>query len=146
MRGPAIKLRRTRNAEGHLDDVWGDRVGDLSVADNEEEMMIQKFAPVIRVTTDDEARLIVTVAGEIDLFSAWLIDATLCDANDDREVHIDCADVNFMDSTGLSALLRHSQRLRRGGGSLSLLRPSGAVRHVVGIAGLNDILITAGEQ
>jgi anti-sigma B factor antagonist len=116
------------------------------VTDDEEEVMIQRFAPVIRVVTDPEERLVVTVAGEIDLFSAWLIDATLADAHDDRQVHIDCADVNFMDSTGLSALLRHSQRLRRGGGCLRLLRPSNAVRHVVEVAGLTEILATAGDK
>lgn len=116
------------------------------MTDDEEEMIIQKFAPVIRVATDHEERLVVTVAGEIDLFSAWLIDATLADAHDDRHVRIDCAEVNFMDSTGLSALLRHSHRLRGGGGSLRLTRPSGAVRHVVDIAGLGDILLATSEQ
>ena len=141
-----IRVRRTRNATGSPNDVWGEQGGVLAVTDDEEEMIIQRFAPVIRVVTEPDQRLVVTVAGEIDLFSAWLIDATLADAHDDGQVQIDCADVNFMDSTGLSALLRHSQRLRRGGGSLRLLRPSKAVQHVVAVAGLSDILVTAGEQ
>jgi anti-sigma B factor antagonist len=103
-------------------------------------------APVIRMETVSDQGVLVTVSGEIDLLPASVLDATLAGADGERNVIVDCEAVQFLDSTGLSVLLRHLQRFEEGGGSLRLRHPSGPVRHVVEVAGLTDVLLTSDDD
>lgn len=114
-------------------------VGDDAVKNTPE-------APVIRMEAAHDSMVLVTVSGEIDLLPASVLDATLAGADGDRDVVVDCAAVQFLDSTGLSVLLRHLQRFEQSGGSLRLRRPSGPVRHVVEVAGLTDVLLTSDDD
>jgi anti-anti-sigma factor len=51
----------------------------------------------------------ITVAGEIDLASAPLLDRTISEHRAaDGEVVLDLSGVRFLDSTGLAVILRHS--------------------------------------
>jgi anti-anti-sigma factor len=55
-------------------------------------------------------------------------------------VVLDLAAVTFIDSTGLSALIDARAESARNGWEFSVRRPSAAVRRVVELAGLEDVL------
>ena len=70
----------------------------------------------------------VSVSGEIDGASAPLLEAACSRAGD--HVRIECAACEFIDSAGLSALLRIRSAVVARGGSVTLVDPSPAVeRH-----------------
>ncbi|MCE6996143.1 STAS domain-containing protein [Saccharothrix sp. S26] len=88
--------------------------------------------------------LIIEVAGEIDLDSAPVLDAALTDALD-RGSHrlyvVDLAEVEFIDSIGLSALLTAARHAQDTDGTLRVVvdanRP---VIRPLEITGLDDVL------
>jgi anti-anti-sigma factor len=55
-------------------------------------------------------------------------------------VVLDLAEVTFMDSTGLTALMDARTESDRDGWDFSVRRPSAAVRRVVELAGLDHVL------
>jgi anti-sigma B factor antagonist len=80
--------------------------------------------------------VVVTVTGEIDLDTAPVLQAVLDNLAPDRHVIVDCADVHFIDSTGLQLIVSQLKRMSEAGGSLRLRHTSFPVRHVVEITGL----------
>jgi anti-sigma B factor antagonist len=83
------------------------------------------------------------VDGEIDTSSApGLLDSVLCAAlaSDHRQVVIDLRHVTFIDSTGLGAIIETNRQLRGQGAHLVIVRPSGLVRRLFEITGLDSIL------
>jgi len=81
--------------------------------------------------------LIFTVRGEIDIASAPRLAAELrrAEASDAELVVIDLADVEFIDSSGLHALLKGRERLARNGRRFSLARVSSQVRRLLELTG-----------
>ena len=55
-------------------------------------------------------------------------------------VVLDLAEVTFIDSTGLSALMDAHFESRRDGWAFSVRSPSAAVRRVVELAGMHEVL------
>ena len=53
---------------------------------------------------------------------------------------VDLSGVTFIDSTGLGALMRAHQRLRRQGRALSLICPAGPARRALEVSGLVGVL------
>lgn len=86
-----------------------------------------------------------TIRGEVDLASADALAAALDEFAASTDVFIDVGDVPFVDSTGLSVLIRQSMRLRQGGGSLHLRRPAPNLRRLLEFCCL-DHLIDADER
>jgi anti-sigma B factor antagonist len=84
-------------------------------------------------------RTVVTVAGEIDMASSPQLRDCLHDLS--GIVVIDLADVTFLDSSGLSALVSACKRLRDLSGDLRLRAPQPGVRRIIEITGLGDFLI-----
>jgi anti-anti-sigma factor len=82
---------------------------------------------------------IVKVRGELDLASVPLLEQAVA-AFDARDVIIDCADLTFIDSSGLDAIVRMLDRRRERGGSLMLRNTSPHVRLVLKITGLLMLL------
>ena len=80
--------------------------------------------------------VVVTVAGEIDLGTAPVLRSALDQLTPGQHVVVDCAGVQFIDSTGLHLIVTQSQRMSEAGGSLRLRHTSFPVRHVVEITGL----------
>ena len=83
------------------------------------------------------------VDGEIDVSSApGMLDSVLCAAlaDDHRQVVVDLRRVTFIDSTGLAAVLETNRRLRDQGVHLVLVRPSGIVRRLFEMTGLDDVV------
>ncbi len=89
----------------------------------------------------DHEALIVTVAGEIDLASASSLEECLTAAIDQApRVVADLGGVTFLDSTGLSVLVRAVQRAEARQGELRVRRPPEQVRHLLEMTGIDQIL------
>ena len=83
---------------------------------------------------------VVHAGGEIDASTVHALDAAISEAASlASNVVVDLAQVTFVDSSGLGALIvaRHSAREHRG--SISLVAPPPAVRRLLGSTHLNDV-------
>ncbi|MFB6892116.1 STAS domain-containing protein [Kitasatospora sp. NPDC056327] len=83
---------------------------------------------------------LLTLCGELDLDTVPVLRAALDPAlaGPGGTVLIDCADLSFCDSTGLSALLEAAGRATACGGRLELVRPRPLVRRVLELTGATD--------
>jgi anti-sigma B factor antagonist len=84
---------------------------------------------------------IVTVTGEIDVFTTPRLRETLLDLLENGSLHLimDFSDVAFLDSTGLGVLVGMFHRLRSRQGSMVIAGPSERVRRVFHITQLTKI-------
>jgi anti-anti-sigma factor len=85
----------------------------------------------------------VAVRGEVDVSALPAFTAALDDAIRESEgaFVIDLCDVEFLDSSGLSALLRARAMLARDDRSLAVVCPPGPVRRLFDLAGIADLLV-----
>jgi anti-sigma B factor antagonist len=79
------------------------------------------------------------LAGELDVVTAPRLSAAL-DALSGI-VLLDCDGLRFVDSSGLSTILRHHQLLHSAGGKLLLGRPSVAMRRLLEITDLTELIV-----
>lgn len=87
--------------------------------------------------------LVVSVAGEIDTVTAsqfreQLASVITCGA---RRVVVDLARVTFMDSAGIGVLTATHRVLAVQQGSLAVVSPSPAVRRVLSLSGLDQVIL-----
>jgi anti-sigma B factor antagonist len=97
---------------------------------------------VIRLHHDhDEGVATLYLSGDIDLYAGDKVDQTLAAVAADGQIIVECADVEFIDSSGLRALMFHWRRLHEAGGRLRVRDPSSAVRRVIELFGVEDLLL-----
>ena len=86
--------------------------------------------------------MIVAAIGEVDVFTAPLLDAELSRLTADGRVNlvVDLARVDFLDSTGLSVLVKALKRVREAEGSLDVVVVSERVEKVFRITGLDQLI------
>ena len=92
--------------------------------------------------TVDGAAVVLRLEGEVDLETAPAVDEEILrimEAQPERLL-IDLSAVEFIDSTGLSALIRADQAVTANGQRLSLRGASGQVRRLFELTGLFDRL------
>ena len=91
--------------------------------------------------TPHQHRTVVTVTGEIDLATQGQLRARLNDLVVAGQVDLvlDLSGVDFVDSTGLGALLGPRRRGHAFHGSLALVIPNGSVKKVFTITGLEKV-------
>ena len=91
-------------------------------------------------------RLVLHVAGEIDIATAPRLEAALGDAaaSGAEEVWVDLIGVRFIDSTGISMLLRTTHELP-GPRRLAVICPDGAARRALELCGVGKLLALYGE-
>ncbi len=89
----------------------------------------------------DGLRMIVA-AGALDIASAQQF-VSYCEneVTIDRPIQIDLANVGFIDSTGLSALLHAVKTLRDRGVPVRVVRAAGQALHLFDMSGLRDVLM-----
>jgi anti-sigma B factor antagonist len=86
----------------------------------------------------------VAVAGEVDLDNAAQLRDTLSElAEETDHVVLDLAGLEFIDSTGLAALLAGHKRLEAEGGRLELQNPPRMLVKMLKLVGLVDVLHVA---
>src|SRR5258706_1782101 len=96
--------------------------------------------------TDDGNDPVVRINGEVDLATAPMLRARLDEAVSNaarRRVTVDCANLAFIDSSGLRVLVEAADRLKGGGGDsgMVLVGVSRGVAKIFEIAGI-DLLLT----
>ena len=79
------------------------------------------------------------VAGEIDAHTAPAITDAVASSRLDS-LEIDLSGVEFVDSSGLRALIEAHQQFEANGGSLTLVRPSAVVARLFDISGVGEYL------
>jgi len=96
------------------------------------------------VTSLDRAADTVTVAlhGEVDVATVDQVRVALADAiaGRPRALVVDLADLSFIDSTGLGALIFGFQRCRDQGIAFRLANPSRGVRQILVLSGLIEVV------
>jgi anti-sigma B factor antagonist len=87
------------------------------------------------------------LAGEIDITRTRELTETLNElvGSTDGAALIDVSGVTFMDSTGLGALVKTNERLRRQSRDLVLVCPPGPVLDLLDATGLRDRFVLADE-
>jgi anti-sigma B factor antagonist len=87
--------------------------------------------------------VIVTAAGEIDLYTAPKLQADLTAIIDDAaqgvRVILDMSGVEFCDSTGMNTLLAGLRQARERGGELELAAPRPAILKILQVTGLDSV-------
>lgn len=80
---------------------------------------------------------VVSVAGEVDADNSDEFGSSLLDVPADSEVVlVDLSGLSFIDSSGISELVRAGEKLKSRGQKLTVRHPSDAVRRVLDITGL----------
>ena len=89
-----------------------------------------------------------TVAGEIDLHTAPALREAALEAvrHNGTTLRLDLGDVTFMDSTGIEVLLATRRRAELEGGSMTLVRPTAAVRRILEVTGLSQLFTISPER
>jgi anti-sigma B factor antagonist len=98
------------------------------------------------VLYDDDVALI-SLAGELDLTVAPLVDAAVTHVLDDglRRVLLDLDALRFCDSSGLGALLRAARRVREAGGTCVVAAARGPVSRLLDLTGMEQALRVSPE-
>jgi anti-sigma B factor antagonist len=83
------------------------------------------------------------VLGEVDLSTVPQLTTALDDAirESDGAFVVDLTPVEFLDSTGISALIRARALLARDDRELAVVCPPGPVRRILEVAGIADLLV-----
>lgn len=92
-------------------------------------------------TTTQNGMVVVAVRGDLDVASADSFQAALAAALEagDVRVVVDLAELAFIDSSGLGALIRALKRARERGGGVRVENVSPTVRRVFEITGLVEV-------
>ena len=103
--------------------------------------------PGFDVEVDDHERdqVVAHVRGEVDLYTAPKLRERLMAATDGvNRLVLDLREVTFLDSTGISVIVSVLKRMREGGGDLVLRSPTEAVRKVLEMTRLDNVLTIEG--
>jgi anti-sigma B factor antagonist len=98
-------------------------------------------------SASQDGKLMVSVAGELDIVSAPELQEVLeaAQSSGAPNLVVDLAGLQFIDSTGLRVLLAAKRDADRGGGSLRILNPRAEVRRLLEIAGVLTLLSADGH-
>jgi anti-sigma B factor antagonist len=97
----------------------------------------------IRIDERPGDGVVVTLAGELDMATSPLLAKAFAEVLDRQRlsaVTIDLAEVNFLDSSGMRALLQARSAVVERGADYAVRRPTPQVAKVLRIAALDEIL------
>jgi anti-sigma B factor antagonist len=93
-------------------------------------------------TREESGRVIVVAIGEVDVYTAPQLDAELSRLTGEgrTDLVVDLARVDFLDSTGLSVLVKALKRVREADGRLDVVVTADRVAKVFRITGLDALI------
>jgi anti-anti-sigma factor len=94
----------------------------------------------VSVEEPSPGRVVVGVAGEIDVATAPELERALADAGAEKRVVLDLTECQFIDSSGLRTLLGARSAAESSGGSLALVVADPGLLRVFEVVGLGDVL------
>jgi anti-anti-sigma factor len=86
---------------------------------------------------------VLTLFGELDVASAPAFEEELARVADSDLVVVDLKQLEFIDSTGLGALVKAHLRAQEHGREFALVKGGGQVERLLGLTGLSDQLLVA---
>jgi anti-sigma B factor antagonist len=91
---------------------------------------------------EESGRAVVVAVGEVDVFTAPTLDAELGRLTGEgrTDIVVDLSGVEFLDSTGLSVLVKTLKRVREAGGRLDVIVTADRVAKVFRITGLDQLI------
>ena len=91
----------------------------------------------------DQGQAVVAVSGELDMATAPELSRSLAGVLEQHpaQLTLELGALSFIDSTGLTLLVRTSKSLKEHEGSLQLAHPTPPVRRVLEIVGLDGLLV-----
>jgi stage II sporulation protein AA (anti-sigma F factor antagonist) len=101
-----------------------------------------KDAVITYAQTDADGLVVANLSGELDVDQADAVRDSLADAaaaTECRYLHVDVADVSFIDSYALGALVSARNTAASRGVTLTLNNPSEPVRTAVRVTGLSHV-------
>jgi anti-sigma B factor antagonist len=99
----------------------------------------------IESITAGDGELVVSVAGELDLYTAPRLERALLEADGASRTTVDLSRTTFVDSTALHVLLVAARRLDAAGAPFVVLAPDPNVRRVFVLTGLDRVLTVAAD-
>jgi anti-sigma B factor antagonist len=97
----------------------------------------------VEITSESSENVLAALSGELDADNCAEVGATMLDENGaycgGADLVIDVSGLTFIDSSGLSELLRIRRAVTDAGHQLSLLQPTATVRRTMEISGLNEV-------
>jgi anti-anti-sigma factor len=111
------------------------------MADIEEPAQLRSTEFTVQLENDPRG-VVLTLGGELDLSSAPELERALqaAAAQTDARILFDLTELSFMDSTGVSVLVRAKQDADAAGRVIALRAPNGQVRRLLELVGLLDRL------
>ena len=96
-------------------------------------------------TKTEGSKTIIDLVGDLDFHTARQLREKLIELNSEgvTDVILDLAELDFIDSSGLSVLVAALKRLRNQGGDLVLQSVSDQTRRVLEVSGLSRVLSIA---
>jgi anti-sigma B factor antagonist len=94
----------------------------------------------VRVDSDDDGLVTITVEGDVDSFSAGQLRECFAAILGRAATVIDMRDVPFLDSSGLGALVGGIRRLRESGGSVAICCDRPSVLRLLAMTGVDRIV------
>ena len=93
-------------------------------------------------TRDEDGRTVVAATGEVAVYTAPVLDEALSGAvaAGATRIVVDLGAVDFLDSTGLSVLVKALKRVRDADGSLDVVVTAERVAKVFRITGLDQVI------
>ncbi|HEY7625492.1 MAG TPA: STAS domain-containing protein [Ilumatobacteraceae bacterium] len=88
--------------------------------------------------------VVMIVNGELDLATVPDLQRSLDEIGIEGDVIVDCAGIEFMDSTGLNLLVTRAKSMRQAGGSLRLRHVSEPVYRILKLSGLISLIEQVG--
>lgn len=102
---------------------------------------VRRNTPVDSESRGSKTHAVVVLTGELDVTTAGQLYEELAQLTREGMIHVtlDLRALEFIDSTGISALIAEHKRTAAAGGELILLTPHRNVRRVFEVSGLMDI-------
>ncbi len=103
---------------------------------------VDPFAAFSATVSRLDGRVLVCLGGELDVYSSPHLRSTLLaliDGQGNLALVIDLADLQFIDSTGLSVLLTALRRSRAHGGDVVLRHPAPAILRLLKVTGMDRV-------
>lgn len=91
----------------------------------------------------DNQKCLIAVKGEIDIYSAPAFKESLLKAIGEggKDMVLECADLSYIDSTGLGILVGALKRIRENDCNIVIKNPKATIRKLFRITGLDKVFI-----
>ena len=97
---------------------------------------------LLTIQSEPQNAHLVSLHGELDGATAKELDAEFIriEATSVSRIVLDLSELDFIDSTGLTMIVKADRRAKNDGQVLRLLRPSGQVGQALAVSGLDELL------